>query len=207
MLTPKQIRIFGAFLKQPYAEKTYREIKEFSKEKSNSVIQKAIAKFLSEGLVAKRKVGNIFLHAINLENTPVFSYFDILAKEQLPHLAKLCLRQIVKEISSVSFVSIVVFGSYAEGKQKESSDLDIALFVNNKTDKRECELAMKDAEMKCAVAIHTYVFTKSEMLQMLKDKDENLGKQIARNHIVIYNPASFYSIINEGIKRGFKPVC
>jgi len=39
---------------------------------------------------------------------------------------------------------------------------------------------------------------------MLKDKYENLGKQIAYKHIVIQNPEIFYSIISEGINNGFK---
>ena len=71
MLTPKQIRVFGAFLRRPYKEMTYREIKEFSKENSNSVIQKAIATFIAEDLVKKREVGNMFLYLLNLKNNPI----------------------------------------------------------------------------------------------------------------------------------------
>ena len=78
MLTPKQIKIFEAFLREIYKELTYKEIKDYSKEKSNSIIQKAIAKFLAENLVKKREVGNIILYSLNLENGPIFSYFDIL---------------------------------------------------------------------------------------------------------------------------------
>ncbi len=47
MLTPKQIKIFEAFLLKPYKEFTYKEIKEYAREKSNSVIQKAILKFIA----------------------------------------------------------------------------------------------------------------------------------------------------------------
>jgi hypothetical protein len=51
-----------------------------------------------------------------------------------------------------------------------------------------------------------HIFTKDEMLKMLKDKYENLGKQIARKHLAIHNPAIFYSIVQEGIDSGFKLV-
>jgi hypothetical protein len=44
------------------------------------------------------------------------------------------------------------------------------------------------------------------MLQMLKDKHENLGKQIAYKHIAVQNPEIFYSMIKEGIEDGFKVV-
>lgn len=204
MLTPKQIRIFEAFLRKPYKELTYKEIKDYSKEKSNSIIQKAIAQFLAEELVKKREVGNIILYNVNLDNSTVFSYFDILIKEKTPNLVKNSLRIIREELSHTEFVSLVLFGSYAEGKQKEKSDLDIAIFANSIEDKKSCELAMKSAELKSILQIDAHVITKDEMLQMLKDKHENLGKQIAHKHLAIQNQLIFYSIIQEGTNNGLK---
>ena len=206
MLTPKQIKIFEAFLRRPYKELTYKEIKDYSKENSNSIIQKAIKKFLTEDLVRKREVGNIILYTLNLGNSTVFSYFDILTKEKISNLVKNSLQIIRGEIFNIEFVSVVIFGSYAEGKQKEKSDLDIAIFVNSVEDKKNCELSMKSAELKSILPLDAHVITKDEMLQMLKDKHENLGKQIAYKHLVIQNPMIFYSILAEGMGNGFKIV-
>jgi len=206
MLTPKQIKIFEAFLRKPYQELTYKEIKDYSKEKSNSITQKAVVKFLAEDLVKKREVGNIILYAINLDNSTVFSYFDIVIKEKRTNLVKSSLKIIREELSNIEFVSIVIFGSYVEGKQKEKSDLDIALFVNSVEDKKNCELSMKSAELKSILKIDAHIITKDEMLQMLKDKHENLGKQIAYKHLAIHNPMIFYSVLQEGINNGFKIV-
>src|SRR3989344_1631060 len=204
MLTPKQIMIFEAFLRRPYKELTYKEIKDYSKEKSNSIIQKAIVKFLAESLVIKREVGNIILYSVNLDNSNVFAYFDVLIKEKLSNLVKYSLKIIMEELLSIEFVSIVIFGSYVEGKQKEKSDLDVAIFVNSVEDKKNSELAMKSAELKSILQLDVHVITKDEMLQMLKDKHENLGKQIAYKHLAIYNPMIFYSILKDGINNGFK---
>jgi len=206
MLTPKQIKIFEAFLRKPYKEITYKEIKEYSKEKSNSIIQKAIAKFLAEGLVKKREVGNIILYSVNFDNSTVFSYFDILIKEKESNLVKSSLGIIREELSDIEFSSIVIFGSYVGGKQKDKSDLDIAIFVNSEEDKKNCQLAIKSIELKSILPLDIHVITKDEMLQMLKDKYENLGKQISYKHLAIQNPIIFYSIIKEGIKNGFKIV-
>jgi len=206
MLTPKQIRIFEAFLRKPYKEFTFREIKEYSKEKSNSIIQKAMIKFVIEKLVKKREVGNNILYLVNLENSTVFSYFDILIKEKLTDDIKYSLRIINEELSDLEFLSLAIFGSYAEEKQKEKSDLDIAIFVNSVEDRKNCELSMKSAELKSILQLDVHVITKKEMLQMLKDKHENLGKQIAYKHLAIQNAMIFYSIIAEGINNGFKVV-
>ncbi|MBS3138292.1 nucleotidyltransferase domain-containing protein [Candidatus Woesearchaeota archaeon] len=206
MLTPKQIKIFEAFLRKPYKELTYKEIKDYSREKSNSIIQKATVKFLVENLIKKRDVGNIILYSLNLENSTVFSYFDILIKEKTSNLVKSSLKIIREELSNIEFLSFVIFGSYAEGKQKEKSDLDIAVFVNSTEEKKNCELSMKSAELKSVLQIDAHVITKDEMLQMLKDKHENLGKQIAYKHLAIQNPVIFYSILAEGMNNGFKIV-
>jgi predicted nucleotidyltransferase len=206
LLTPKQIKIFEAFLRKPHQELTYKEIKDYSKEKSNSIIQKAIKKFLTEDIVRKRKIGNIILYIVNLDNSAAFSYFDILIKEKTSNLVKNSLKIIRDELSNMEFVSIVIFGSYAEGKQKEKSDLDIAIFVTSIEDKKNCELAIKSAELKSILQLDAHIITKDEMLQMLKDKHENLGKQIAYKHLAIHNPMIFYSILQEGINNGFKIV-
>ena len=200
------MKIFEAFLRKPYQELTYKEIKDYSKEKSNSIIRKAILKFLAEVLVKKRNVGNIILYALNLNNSTVFSYFDIIIKEKSSNLIKNCLKIVKEELSNIEFVSIVIFGSYAEGKQKEKSDLDIAFFVNSAEDKKNCELSMTSAELKSILKIDAHIITKDEMLQMLKDKHENLGKQIAYKHLAIHNPMIFYSILKEGMNNGFKIV-
>lgn len=204
MLTPKQIKIFGFFLKKPYKEVTYKEIKDHSNEKSNSLVQKAVAKFLSEDLIKKRQIGNSLLYKLNLENNIVFSYFDILLKEKLSQPIKGSIQRIKEEIKDVEFVSIIIFGSYAEGKQTEKSDLDIAIFVRTEDDKKRCKIAMKSAELKSMLSLDVHVITKEEMLQMLKDKQENLGKQIVHKHLPIHNPIIFYSILQEAIDNGFK---
>ena len=146
------------------------------------------------------------MYKVNLEQSTVFSYFDILIKEKMPTLVKNSLQIIKKEISQIEFISIVIFGSYGEGKQKENSDLDIVIFVNSAKDKKNCELSMKSAELKSILQLDVHVITKKEMLHMLQDKHENLGKQIAYKHMVIQNPIIFYSILEQGVQHGFKIV-
>lgn len=206
MLTPKQTKIFEVFLSKPYKEFTYKEIKGFSKGKSNSIVQKALVKFLSDELIKKRKVGNIILYSVNLDNSVVFAYFDILVIEKVPNLVKASLKIIREELFGIEFISIAIFGSFAEGRQKEKSDLDVAIFVNSLEDKKNCGLAMRSAELKSILPLDVHVITKKEMIQMLKDKHENLGKQIAYKHLAIQNPMIFYAILQEGINNGFKIV-
>jgi len=59
-------------------------------------------------------------------------------------------------------------------------------------------------ELKSALNIDGHVIAQKEFLEMLKVDYENLGKEIARKHLILKNPAIFYSLIKEGIKNGFK---
>ena len=205
MLTPKQTSIFGTFLTRPYKEWTYKELKTASRETSNSVLQSAIIAFQKEDLLTKREVGNSILYKPNLDNTATLAYFQLCTRARLPKTVTASLNIIKHEIAESAFFSLVIFGSFANSTQTPKSDLDIAIFVVSTAEKRTAELALKAAAMKSLLPLDTHVFTKSEMLTMLKDKEENLGKQIAKKHLAIINPSTFYTIINEGVGNGFVP--
>lgn len=110
MLTPKQIQIFAVFMNKPFKTHTYAEIKLFSHQKSNSLIQKAITAFVTNNLIHKAKIGNIACYKLNLKNNTVFSYFHILIQEQLSALAKKSIQLIEEELQSTPFISAVIFG-------------------------------------------------------------------------------------------------
>ncbi len=50
---------------------------------------------------------------------------------------------------------------------------------------------------------HPYVFTEEQFYEMLVNKEENYGKEIARNHMIVSGAQSFYRILFRAIKNGF----
>lgn len=205
MLTKKQLKILGIFLKNTFREYTFREIKELSKEKSNSRMQNAIKTFLKEDIITERVIGKFKLYSINHKNDKVYSYFDILIKENLNQRIKYTLN-ILEEglLRHTFFYSLVIFGSYSINEQKSNSDLDIAVFIENEKDKKIIEAVLNSANNKSLITIDGFAITKNDFLEMLKIDEENLGKQIARKHLLIHNSPIFYSLLKEGIKNGFK---
>ena len=121
-------------------------------------------------------------------------------------------KQVLKSIKELEdsldkhtfFYSIVIFGSYVSGEQKKDSDLDIAVFIEQEDKRKMVEAVFKSMELKSLIKVDGHVITKDEFLEMLKADYENLGKEIARKHLIIHNPSIFYSLIKEGIKHGFK---
>lgn len=205
MLTKKQLKILNVFQKNKFKELTWKQVKELSNENSSSVIQDAVKAFLAEELITEEKIGTSKLYAVNPKNNKIYTYFETYNKENLP-------KQVLKSIKELEdsldkhtpFYSIVVFGSYVTGEQKKDSDLDIAVFIEQEDKRKIVESVFKSMELKSLIKMDGHVITKDEFLEMLKVDYENLGKEIARKHLIIHNPLIFYSLIKEGVKHGFK---
>ncbi len=205
MLTKKQLKILNIFQRDEFKEITWKQVKELSKEKSSSIIQNSIKEFLTEGLITEKKIGTSKLYSVNHKNNKVYIYFETYNKENLPKQVLKSIRELEDSLDNHTFFySIVIFGSYALGEQKKNSDLDIAVFIEQEDKRKIVEAVFKSMELKSILKIHGHVITKDEFLEMLKVDYENLGKEIARRHLIIHNPAIFYSLIKEGMKHGFK---
>jgi predicted nucleotidyltransferase len=201
MLTKKQLEIFEAFLKNPYKELTFKDIK--GKHKSNANVQSAIATFLKEKLIKKRKIANLNLYTANTKNPKTAHYFSLISLETLPQKAKVSIDIIIKELQDIPFLTLIIFGSYAKNTYNKNSDLDIAIFVKDPADKRLAELSTNEAQIKSILELDAHVFTADEMSEMLVDKKQNLGKQIVYEHLPILGAQAFYAIINKNLDDGF----
>lgn len=205
MITEKQLKIFEVFAKNPFAEYTRKEIKKEAREKSNNKLALAVNLLKKEGVLIEKKIGKSGLLTLNLNNNLTFDYISLCNNNRINHLAKLSLDILKKEISECTpFYAIVVFGSYAVSEQKKDSDLDIAVFIESEEKRKQIETLANSAKLKSVLEMDIHIIPKSEMIEMLTNKEENLGKQIARKHLTIHNQRIFYEIIQEGINHGFR---
>lgn len=193
MITEKQLKIFETI--HPFVEHTRNSIKKASKEKSNNMLAKTINLLKKENILLEKKVGKSGLLTLNLDNDLTYYYIALCNNN------KFDLENLKKEIPT-PFYSIVIFGSHAINKQKKDSDLNIAIFVENKSS--ILEASINNAKLKSIINMDIHIISRKEMVEMLKTSDENLGKQIARKHLTIYNHKIFYDIIREGMKNGFR---
>ncbi len=206
MLTKKQLKIFEPFIKNVYKEHTIKELKKISNEKSNNAISIALKRFKEEELVNERRIGKSLLYTLNIKNDLVFFYIALINNNKLPKIAQKIVKEIKGEVEKYTlFYSIAIFGSYAVNKQKKDSDLDIAIFIENEERKKTVQLALNSVKLKSILEVDAHVISQEEFLEMLKVDYANLGKEIARKHLLVYNHHIFYSLLNKGIKNGFKP--
>ncbi len=204
MLTQKQLKIFTTFANFPFRELSRQEVKGLSKEKSNNALSLAFIQFKKENLLIEKKVGKSSLFSLNLKNDATYYYLALSNEKKLKITIKPIIEDIKNEVRKTTpFFSIALFGSYVTGKIKDNSDLDIVICIENNDQLKEIQRNIKTAELKSIIELDTHIITRDDFVEMLSNDEENLGKQIAKKHLVIHNHQLFYDLIREGVQNGF----
>ena len=188
MLTKKQVSILSVFKENLSESLTFKQIKQKSKQKSNSMIQGAVKEFLKQNILSVKQIGDVSVYTIMLTNTSL-SYLNLMNESEIEK-SKIPM-PILEEIKSrllkqTPFFILAIFGSYAKGKTTEKSDLDVAIIVDSKQAKKDCTPLLETIRRREIIPIDYHVFLRNEFGEMLKTEEENVGKQIAKNSIIYY---------------------
>jgi predicted nucleotidyltransferase len=144
-----------------------------------------------EDLLIIRVIGRYKIIKLNLKNPVIKSYLIIASEEEKKEYLKKqpIIKKIANEIKTKEIV--VLFGSYANNKQIEKSDID--LLIINKNGKRT--ISFSKYELLFKKKINPIFITKKEFKLMLKEKQENIGKQVLKNHVILNNPEKFWEYV------------
>ncbi|MFH1127357.1 MAG: nucleotidyltransferase domain-containing protein [archaeon] len=204
MLTKEQLRILGVFREDVSRRLTFKDIKEKSKQKSNNTVQIALKQFLDENLVRTQMTGDVTTYYLNFDNNLTLSYLNLINELEIYEnrkLPKKILEDIQKRILKYSeFFVLIVFGSYAENKATQKSDVDIAIIVECGEAKKDIAPYVETVKRREIVNIDYHVFTRNEFIEMLLADDENVGKEIYRKNVVFYGLIEYYNMI-KGVKH------
>lgn len=145
-------------------------------------------------LIDIQTIGKSKVISLNIGNPAIKSYLIISSDEEKKDFLKknLIIKKIASELQTKD--TVLLFGSYAKGNEKESSDID--LLIINKEGKKT--ISFSKYELLFKKKINPLFVTKSEFIQMLKEKEENVGKQVLKNHIILYNPETFWGCVLNG---------
>jgi predicted nucleotidyltransferase len=197
MLTKKQLQILKTFTKNIFLELTFKEIKIGSKEKSNNLLQTALKEFLKQNIIITKKTGNVHTYKLNLKNNLTLAYLELLnhINKNLPVQIKNLLKEIQQTIlQETTFFILLVFGSYAKGKQTIKSDLDIAIFIESENQRKKLTPLIETIKRREIIKIDYHLILISEYIEMLSEKYENLAKQIQKNNLIIYGYTNYINL-------------
>lgn len=204
-LVKKEINLLRPFIKEPWRKFTITEIKKITKNKSHHYVFDAMKKFSSMGLLKEDRKGNTNNYFLDYENDKHLNYLALiesLIKEERKDISYENLRKITNKLKS-PFYTLIICGSYAEKKQKQTSDLDIAFIIPNSESKKSYEIVLKEGEL-MVPEVHGFTFTQNEVYQMLTNTEFNYGKEFTRKHIIIQGAEMYYKILFEAMRYGFK---
>ena len=149
---------------------------------------------INDVLITKT-VGKSKTLTLNTKNTVIKAQLIVSSDEEKKEFlqAQPILKKIYDELNTKDIV--VIFGSYAKKKETEKSDIDI-LIVNKDGNK---SISFSKYEIIFKKKINPIFIKKKEFKKMLKDKDENVGKQVLKNHIILNNAEEFWRLVLDGI--------
>lgn len=155
----------------PFFEDCYRRVnvREYAKliHVTPPTASKMLAYYTNEGLLLKTTYKNYILFYANKSSRIFIDLSRIYWHQKLKELIEYLEKQLVSP-------AIVLFGSLSKAEVKKDSDIDLAIFAN------ERKLNIKDFEDKLKRNIQIYWFK-----SLIKIKNKELANNIANGYILI----------------------
>ncbi|MBU0757088.1 MAG: nucleotidyltransferase domain-containing protein [Nanoarchaeota archaeon] len=148
-----------------------------------------------DDLIVKEKIGHSYIVKLNQNNKINTSYLAIASDEEKKEFLakKPIIKKIENEIQTDDIV--LLFGSYAKGKETKISDID--LLIINKLGKKS--VSFSKYELLFDKKINPIFVSEIEFKEMMMSTQENVGKQALKNHIILNNPQKFWELMQYGI--------
>jgi len=171
------------FLARLHGRGVYKTIT-FSQKKTAMVFKE----MESLGLLKSHIVGNLKEYSLNIDNTELKDY--LIAAEIYKKILFLKKNRKLANIFKKDTRTAGIFGSYARGTQTSDSDIDIFIIGEKKEEDYD------NLGKKYDLDINIVYFSGKNATKLLKGKN-NLMKEIALNHVIIFNAESFVNLLWE----------
>ena len=204
MISNKKIKLLEVWKNNIFAEFGISEIMRISKKRTKPWVFNALKELTKNKLLISKRKGNLDIYSLNLNNPfllQTLQYIEVQNSLDFPQLD--IITEAINKIPIKNYC-LLVFGSYAN-KPKPDSDLDICFLIENKQTEKKIKPYFNEVKLNYAVNIDEHYITFNDFVKMLLREEENLGKQIFRNHVLFFNPDIYYQLIKEAYKNGFRP--
>src|SRR3989344_2647197 len=202
MRTDEKIRVLEVWRKNPFSNLSRMEIMKSLNKKTKTWIFNTLKHLVKNKILNSNRKSNLDIYSLNLSNPISLKILDFLEIKESINFERLDLISDIINKIPVKAYCLIVFGSYAENKQKKDSDIDISILINNKEDEKKIKPYISDIKLNHKIKIDEHYVLFNEFIEMLTRSEENLGKQIFRKHKIFYNSDIYYNLIKEAYKNG-----
>ncbi len=157
---------------------------------SPSTIHRAMKELADEQIVTFKNIGNAHIYEINRGNLivkeiliPIFEKEENLLRDFLEELAG----HIQSSPLKSRIVSVALFGSVHEKKEKPDSDIDLFVLVKEPQDRKKVEDLIFEIDSKTRLQVNMGIEPYVKSIGEFKtDKDLEVIKSILKSHRVIF---------------------
>ena len=204
MIQNEKIRLLKVWKKNPFSEFSISEIMKASGKNTKPWVFNALKLLAREKLLTSKRKGNLDIYRLNIENPLLVQTLQFIEAQESLGFPKLGLiAEAIAKIPRKDYC-MIVFGSYAESKQKKDSDLDICMLVESEKIGNAIKPYLNEVKLNHPINVDEHYITFDDFVKMLLRKEENIGKQIFRKHILFFNSDIYYRLIREAYENGFR---
>jgi len=199
-INKNELKILELFRKELFFKSSIKGLMKKIKSNSYQRVYEAVEMLVKKNVLFSEKIGNTNLISLKFSREAILllSFLDEKEADKIPNYSKLL------DIKEISDFLILVTGSYASGNFNKKSDLDLVVIIPDKEDVVSIQRFVENKTMLFTPSIHLYVFRKKDFIEMIKYKNENYGKEIIKNKIILKNARIFYELLKEAVENGYK---
>ena len=202
MLTKNQVEVLNLFRKNIFLKASILKIKNELKKSSYQRVYDAVKFLAKDGILKIEEAGKSSQTSL-IMNQKTISQLAFLDEQEavqknIPNYSKIIS---IKEISNYL---IIAAGSYAKGNFKKTSDLDLIVVIPDDRNIMKISKLIDNLTLLYLPKIHLFVFNNKNLIDMLLSKEENYGKEIFRNHLILKNAYIYYELLKESVEKGFR---
>lgn len=157
-----------------------------------------VGDLVSRGIIVTEAIGRAKPVRLNISSDP--EIFLVEKKRTQEFLEKnpriILIQEDIKEIG-YPFLIVLIFGSFAKGKNTSNSDIDICIISDNQEVSNKLIQKLKLSSLKLEI----HEFTTKEFISMIEKKQNNVGNEIVKSNILLYGIENYYNLISERVKR------
>lgn len=146
----------------------------------------ALRELIDEGIVSRQKVGKAHLFSLKETNYLVSHVLQPLFKKEAG-LLQTALKKITKSLDRV-VVSLVLFGSFVQGREKSDSDIDLLVLVSCQSEKKKVERRFDSLNMELTDTfgnvVSPYILTLGEFTKKHRAGERLIEKIIKEGKVI-----------------------
>ena len=203
----EELDIVNVFRKDLFLADSIRGLMKKSGNKSYGRIFDTSQELIKQEVLSMQKQGKSTVCSLNISNYKCQNYLSMLefidADTKLKEEEKRAINSLVEAIPNKYF-TLLLSPQRSDGKAPKKEAYDLSFIVDDECDSVKLLNILNNHLKMNKLDLNLLVYKTKEFYELILSRENNVAKELIRNHIVVYGALSYYRILKEAIEHGFK---